>query len=190
MAEAKRAAAPLPAPVPAPIPQKSSGVMRAFFGGSPKKTQKVTPPVPTPAPTPQPPIVEETIIKYLRQDGTLARTFISFKDVAPLCDTRLFETSFPLMGHMDEIKSSTVTGAGPSNRNVKVVGQIVLQMFRLPPLPGIAPESLPQSLEECLRGMRHTAWHKVTYHEGILTQNGGDCSVGGFLGLGPLCYSN
>ncbi|KAF9517646.1 hypothetical protein BS47DRAFT_1371285 [Hydnum rufescens UP504] len=173
MEQAKRAPvrspAPVPTPAPAPAPQKSSGGMRAFFGGSPKNST---------APPPPPPVAEETLIKYLRQDGTLARTFISFKDFASLCDTHLFEISLPLMGAgTAENKFGSTAGTGPSNGNPRVVGQIVLQMFRLPPLPGIPPESLPQSLEECLRGIRHTSWHKVTYHEGILTQNGGDCST-------------
>lgn len=53
----------------------------------------------------------------------------------------------------------------------------MLQVFRLPPLPGLPPEELPQSLEECHRGLRHVNWHKMTYFEGTLTQNGGDCSV-------------
>ncbi len=57
------------------------------------------------------------------------------------------------------------------------VGEIVLQMFRLPPLPGIPQNELPQSLDECYRGLRNVAWHKATYHEGVLTQQGGDCSV-------------
>jgi len=57
------------------------------------------------------------------------------------------------------------------------LGEIVLQMFRLPSLPGVMSNQLPLSLDECLRGLRHVAWHKVTYFEGTLTQNGGDCMV-------------
>lgn len=53
----------------------------------------------------------------------------------------------------------------------------MIQMLRLPPLPGVPSEQLPQSLEECVRGLRHVGWHKVTYFEGTLTQNGGDCTV-------------
>ncbi|KAJ7928485.1 hypothetical protein B0H13DRAFT_1967482 [Mycena leptocephala] len=96
---------------------------------------------PPPAPTPAPPQMRlpENLARYLKPDGTLARAFISFKDIA--------------------------------------VGELVLQMFRLPPLPGIPPDELPQSLEECHRGLRHINWHKVTYFQGTLTQNGGDCSV-------------
>lgn len=57
------------------------------------------------------------------------------------------------------------------------VGEIVVQLFRLPPLPGVPAQQLPQSLEEAHRGLRHVSWHKVTYFEGTLTQNGGDCAV-------------
>jgi hypothetical protein len=59
----------------------------------------------------------------------------------------------------------------------KQVAKITLQVFRLPPLPGISPEELPQCIDECLRGIRHHAWHTCEYHEGVLTQEGGDCTV-------------
>lgn len=165
-------APPPPAPVPPPVVQtasKSSG-MRSFFSSSPKKAkEKVVQPPPTP-PTSQPPLqrLPENLARYLKPDGTLARAFISFKDIAPRCDTRLFETSYPLIGQRVELggKFSTLQ-----------VGEISLQMFRLPPLPGIPSDQLPQSLEDCHRGLRHINWHKVTYFQGTLTQSGGDCSV-------------
>ena len=166
-------APPPPAPIPPPVVQtasKSSG-MRGFFSSSPKKSKEkiVQPPPPPPPPTSQPlQRLPENLARYLKPDGTLARSFISFKDVAARCDTRLFETSYPLIGQRVELggKFSTLQ-----------VGEIVLQMFRLPPLPGIPSDQLPQSLEDCHRGLRHINWHKVTYFQGTLTQSGGDCSV-------------
>jgi hypothetical protein len=139
--------------------------MRSFFSSSPKKSVKEKIVIQTPLPTYQLP---ENLARYLKADGTLARAFISFKDVAPRCDVKLFETSYPLIGQRAEVggKFSTLQ-----------VGEIMLQMFRLPPFPGIPPAKLPQSLEECHRGLRHINWHKVTYFEGTLTQFGGDCSV-------------
>ena len=154
-------------PAPPPVVQTSSkGGMRSFFSSSPKKSYKDKIVAQSPSPTHQLP---ENLARYLKPDGTLARAFISFKDVAPRCDVRLFETSYPLIGQRIELggKLSTIQ-----------VGEIVLQMFRLPPLPGIPPTQLPQSLEECHRGLRHINWHKMTYFEGTLTQFGGDCSVG------------
>ncbi|KAF7428167.1 Bud site selection protein bud4 [Pleurotus ostreatus] len=147
-------------PSPPPIVQQSSS-----------RDKKRSPPLPPPSqPTPQPQPIQrlnENLARYLKSDGTLARAFISFKDVAPRCDTRIFETSYPLIGQRLELgnKHSTVQ-----------VGDIVLQIFRLPPLPGVPQDQLPQSLDECHRGLRYINWHKITYFEGILTQNGGDCS--------------
>lgn len=119
-------------------------------------------------------MMEENLARYLKPDGTLARAFIAFKDIARHCDTKLFETSFPLIGQ--RLEPGEGGGAG-GTMVPKQVGEIVLQIFRLPPLPGISQDDLPQSLDECHRGLRHINWHKVTYHEGVLTQLGGDCSV-------------
>lgn len=180
-------APPPPPPVPAQVPTKSSmSGVRAFFGGSPKKSKaaatKTPSPPPPPMPLPQPPrVVEDTLIRHLRPDGTLGKTLVSFKDVAAQCDTRLFETAFPLMGYIPNDEATVATSR--TGRSSRVVGQLALQLFRLPPLPGIAPEKLPQSLDECMRGLRHTSWHKVTYLEGTLTQNGGDCSVSNWTGI-------
>ncbi|KAG6866224.1 hypothetical protein C0991_007249 [Blastosporella zonata] len=164
--------APAPPPIVVPTSSKagtSKGGMRSFFSSSPKKSSKEKLPVQNlPPPPPSVQRLPENLARYLKPDGTMARAFISFKDIASRCDTRLFETSYPLIGQRVELggKFSTLQ-----------IGEIVLQLFRLPPLPGIAPEQLPQSLEECHRGLRHINWHKVTYFEGILTQSGGDCST-------------
>ena len=164
----------LPPPPPPPVVQQSSSRgVRAFFSSSPKKPKEKIVRQLVRQPPPPPPIhrLPDNLARYLKPDGTLARAFIQFKDIATRCDTRLFETSYPLIGQRVELggKFSTLQ-----------VGEIVLQIFRLPPLPGISSDQLPQSLEECHRGLRHINWHKVTYFEGILTQNGGDCNVSDF----------
>ncbi len=156
--------------------------MRSFFSSSPKKLkEKPKHPVPAAVQAPVAPAprrLAENLARYLKPDGTLARAFIAFKDVAHRCDTRLFETAFPLIGQRLE----------PGNKvSTLQVGEIVLQIFRLPPLPGVTPDQLPQSLEECHRGLRHINWHKVTYFEGTLTQSGGDCSVSVLLNLVCIC---
>ncbi|GJE91505.1 hypothetical protein PsYK624_076550 [Phanerochaete sordida] len=155
---------PPPAPVPRPAPPPASkGGFRSLFRE--KKPSKPTPP-PQPQ-RPPPHRLQENLARYLKPDGTLARAFVAFKDIARRCDARLFETSFPLIGQRAEETEP------PKNLQI---GEVVLQVFRLPPLPGIPVELLPGSLEDCHRGMRSTAWHKVTYLEGTLTQNGGDCT--------------
>ncbi|GJJ08435.1 hypothetical protein Clacol_002651 [Clathrus columnatus] len=156
-------------PPPPPPPMSSSRGVRSFFGvgSSPKKHHKIT--VVAASPTIVEPIVENNFARYIKPDGTLAQTLVSFKEIASRCDTRIFETSFPLIGQR-------TTGSGKTlNVSPQTIGEIVLKIFRLPPLPGIPNDQLPQSLDECHRGLQYTSWHKVTYHEGILTQNGGDC---------------
>ncbi|KAJ7647621.1 hypothetical protein FB45DRAFT_975262 [Roridomyces roridus] len=146
-----------PAPVPPPIVQQASSKSgkRSFWSSSPKKSKDKAPP-PPPAPTPAPiqqaaHRLPENLARYLKPDGTLCSS-----------------TNYPLIGQRVELGGKTST---------LQVGELVLQMFRLPPLPGIPADQLPQSLDECHRGLRHINWHKVTYFQGTLTQNGGDCST-------------
>ncbi|KAF9243107.1 hypothetical protein BU15DRAFT_72306 [Melanogaster broomeanus] len=163
-AQFKALAPPAPPPQPAVPPPKSKSGMFSFLSSSPKKpAARATPPPPA-----LPHKLPDNLARYLKQDGTLARAFISFKDVAARCDTRLFEISYPLIGQRAEASGGATT---------MELGEIVLQLFRLPSLPGVLSNQLPQSLDECLRGLRHVAWHKVTYFEGTLTQNGGDCTT-------------
>ncbi|KAH7102178.1 hypothetical protein BKA62DRAFT_617870 [Auriculariales sp. MPI-PUGE-AT-0066] len=152
---------------------KVAGVL-AFFGQSKKSSQKTGR---AGSPAAQPPTssaaaqaaaaqpqLPEGLARHLKTDGTLGRVFISFADVASRCDTKLFETGLPLVG----------TKPGTTGEAV-VLGELVVQMFRLPPLPGVSNDKLPQSLDDCHRGLRHVSWHKMTYFEGTLTQLGGDC---------------
>lgn len=145
-------------------PTKSRG-MRSFFSSPAKRSSK--PVVRERETTPQPIETTDPFGKYLKKDLTIARTLVAFKDIVSHCDTKLFETSYPLIGQY-------VDGGECIS---KEIGEIVLQIFRLPPIPGVPQNDLPQSLEECQRGLRHVQWHKVVYHEGVLTQLGGDCTV-------------
>ncbi|KAF8444442.1 hypothetical protein L210DRAFT_3642683 [Boletus edulis BED1] len=140
--------APLPPPPPLPKPK---GGMFSFLSSSPKKTVvRSTPPLPPPAP---PHKLLDNLARYLKQDGTLARALISFKDIAARCDVRLLEIKYPLIGQRSESSGGATT---------MELGEIVLQMFRLPSLPGVTSNQLPQSMDECLRSLRH---------------NGGDCKT-------------
>lgn len=172
---------PEPPPTPAPLPAPKSGGLFRLFATQGKKSaihkRSATQPDDSTLPlNPDSRTLEEGLGKYLKSDGSLAQAFISFKDVAKRCDARLFETSYPLFcqtntdGRGSRAKASGSIGS-------KQLGEIILQVFRLPPLPGVPSTDLPQSLEECHKGLRHVAWHKVTYYEGTLTQNGGGCSV-------------
>ncbi|KAF8120726.1 hypothetical protein EV363DRAFT_1472182 [Boletus edulis] len=161
-----RAPPPPPPPLPKPPLPKPKGGMFSFLSSSPKKTVvRSTPPLPPPAP---PHKLPDNLARYLKQDGTLARALISFKDIAARCDVRLLEIKYPLIGQRSESSGGATT---------MELGEIVLQMFKLPSLPGVMSNQLPQSMDECPRSLRHVAWHKITYFEGTLTQNGGDCKT-------------
>ena len=139
----------------------------------------------TPLPAPAPP--KETIAKYLIDDKspTIGKTHIAFAPIAKNCQAKVLEMRYPVFA-MFKSDQSQARARGSSHQPTQVVGEetqrpmigkITLQIFRLPPLPGLSPDEMPQCIDEALRGMRHHAWHEHEYHEGILTQDGGDCSV-------------
>ena len=75
----------------------------------------------------------ENLARYLAPDGTLGKVLIVFKDVAKRCDTRLFESSHYLIGEKVEEDGS---------KSQMRLGEIVLQMFRLPALPLVPADQL------------------------------------------------
>ncbi|TFK45584.1 hypothetical protein OE88DRAFT_1669083 [Heliocybe sulcata] len=157
---------PPPRPAPPPPPPASKGGLRSFFS-TPKKTSQAAQRLKPPPPPPEPRI-EENLARYLTRDCRLARAMITFNSVAKHCDTKLFESVFPLLGERLEIGMKVTE---------LQIGEVMLQMFRLPALPGVPASKLPQSIQECHDGLRNIHWHKQTYFEGTLTQSGGDCTT-------------
>lgn len=142
----------------------------------------------TPLPMAAPP--KETIARYLIDDKspTIGKTHIAFAPIAKNCQAKVLEMRYPVFAMFKSVSGDQAAprARGSSHQPAQVlgeetqrpmVGKITLQIFRLPPLPGLKQEDLPQCIEEALRGMRHHAWHEHEYHEGVLTQDGGDCSV-------------
>lgn len=141
---------------------------------------------------------KETIARYLIDDKspTIGKTHIAFAPIAKNCQAKVLEMRYPVFAMF---KSGEQLGAGAGARvrgsshqpaqtlgeeaQRPMIGKITLQIFRLPPLPGLKQDDLPQCIDEALRGMRHHAWHEHEYHEGVLTQDGGDCSVSTSLTL-------
>ncbi|PVF93552.1 hypothetical protein CPB86DRAFT_790005 [Serendipita vermifera] len=157
-----------PAYVPAArveTPTKTRSGVMSFFSSPAKRQSKIV--VKEREPIPQPIESNDPFGRYLKKDLSMARAMVTFKDIVEHCDTKLFETSYPLIAQCS-VGRDVVT---------KTVGEIVLHIFRLPPIPGVSPDDLPQSLDECTRGLRHVQWHKIIYHEGVLTQLGGDCTT-------------
>ncbi|WVQ93585.1 hypothetical protein IAU59_000660 [Kwoniella sp. CBS 9459] len=188
-------AAPAKRPVTPASPASKHSGFRALFA-SPRKPKggrdaRPTTPLAPVAPTSTASASRDTIVKYLSTPtgSTIAKTHIAFKPIAKNCESRVLEIRYPMFAMFKgEPDRSTGAGPGPSSSAAstttagsngqarKQLAKITLQIFRLPPIPGLKPDEMPQCIDECLRGMRHHAWHEHEYHEGILTQEGGDCT--------------
>jgi serine/arginine repetitive matrix protein 2 len=180
--QANPAAGPSRTSAPASI-NKTSG-FRSLFS-SPRKVKPGRPDPPsrssTPLPTP-PPVVAETIAKYFATptSSTIAKTHVAFKPIAKNCEAKVLEIRYPMFAMFKGEPDRTPGGAGAGPQGSgprKQVAKITLQIFRLPPIAGLTADDLPASIDDCLRGIRHHAWHENEYHEGVLTQEGGDCTV-------------
>ncbi|KAG8728919.1 Bud site selection protein bud4, partial [Ceratobasidium sp. 423] len=100
-------------------------------------------------------------------------------DIVERWDTRLFKTSDPLIGEWSEDSVRDGGAGAPSavmstHTSQRPIGVLVLHIFGLPPLPGVPPETLPQSVDGCHWGLSAAGWHTTVYYQGSVTQNGGD----------------
>jgi hypothetical protein len=110
----------------------------------------------------------------------VAKTHVAFKPIAKNCEAKVLEIRYPMFamfkGDGTEMVNFSETSVNSGAR--RQVAKVTLQIFRLPPLEGLKPEEMPACIDDCLRGMRYHQWHECEYHEGVLTQQGGDCKVG------------
>ncbi|OXG24431.1 hypothetical protein C361_02285 [Cryptococcus neoformans Tu259-1] len=180
-----------PRPTAPASPAKAhGGHFRALFG-SPRKPKGPVPKGAAPkkdvrlaAPASTSTVAKkETIANYLLDstNGTIAKTHIQFKTIAKNCEARVLEIRYPMFamfkGDASNIGSLGSGGSGGSKEAEgarRALAKITLQVFRLPPIPGLNADELPQCIDDCLRGLRHHAWHEHEYYDGVLTQDGGD----------------
>ncbi|TYJ51830.1 hypothetical protein B9479_007589 [Cryptococcus floricola] len=162
-------------------PRKPKGP--AAMVGKAGKERASTPVKATLAP-PQPAAPKkDTIANYLPEGNgnvsTIAKTHIQFKTIAKNCEARVLEIRYPMFSMFKGDPTASLSSAPSSSSDGssrKALAKVTLQVFRLPPIPGLMPDELPQCIDDCLRGLRYHAWHEHEYFEGILTQDGGDCS--------------
>lgn len=115
---------------------------------------------------PAPP--SDNLARYLSTPGgsTLCKTHVAFRAIAPQCEAKVLEIRYPMFSmHKDEKGSR------------RQLGKVTLQVLRLPPIPGLPAAEVPGCIDEVLRGLRHRGWWEQEWHEGVLTQDGGDISV-------------
>ena len=174
-------------PAPSLVSHSSKSSASGFRGlfGSPRKHKKNNDDRSSRSGTPQPqpaPAGADSLAKYFAtpNSSTVAKTHVVFKPIAKNCDAKVLEIRYPMFamfkGEADRpANGHSASSVQPGQR--KQVAKITLQIFRLPPLPGLTLEDLPTCIDDAVRGIRHHAWHECEYHEGVLTQEGGDCSV-------------
>lgn len=187
--EVQRLAPPPPVTARAESPISSfssrTGGFRALFS-SPRKskhqrtqssmaaipTQRAPPPPPPAAKPRQPQPVAETLANYLGGDGNkvLGKTHIAIEPIAQQCEAKVLEIRYPMFSMYKNQPS-------PDGPVRKQVAKITVQILRLPALPGLSISELPGSIDETLKGLRNHLWHQHIYHEGTLTQLGGDCRL-------------
>ncbi|WVQ76151.1 hypothetical protein IAR50_005803 [Cryptococcus sp. DSM 104548] len=161
-------------------PRKPKGP--AALGGKAGKERASTPVQATLAPTKPAAPKKDTIANYLPEGNgnvsTIAKTHIQFKTIAKNCEARVLEIRYPMFSMFkgDPAASLSSMPSSSSDGARKALAKVTLQVFRLPPIPGLLPDELPQCIDDCLRGLRYHAWHEHEYFEGILTQDGGDCT--------------
>ncbi|KAK0548448.1 Bud site selection protein bud4 [Tilletia horrida] len=176
-----------PAPV-SPKKQKSSpglakGVSRLF--GSPKKQASKIMADSSPLGSPQAIQQVEPMLAYMNREGAFGRTRILFEELQDRCVGTCATFDCAVMGVAEPVGSisaasrlaslSSVSAAFEQNLN-KVRGKLRLKIFYLPPIPNIPRNLLPDSLDECIMGMKAVISQKThVWMEGTLTQNGGDC---------------
>jgi len=64
-----------------------------------------------------------------------------------------------------------------ARRGMKDIAMVELHLFYIPPMPEIPISELPQSIEECLTGLKEVERYDKSFFEGVLTQQGADCKV-------------
>ncbi|KAK0549861.1 Bud site selection protein bud4 [Tilletia horrida] len=166
-------------------PSLAKGVSRLF--GSPKKQSSKLAvegsPMESSSPTrPQ----TEPMMAYMNREGAFGRTRVLFEELQDRCLGTCAIFDCAVMGVAEPVGSisaasrlattlTSQTTAFEQNLN-KVRGKLRLKIFYLPPIPSIPRILLPDSLAECVQGMRAAANQKVdVWMQGTLTQMGGDC---------------
>lgn len=117
------------------------------------------------------PPVPERVLQYLPHDGNFATTQIDFKNEASKCRTRTCRLQLPFKAN----------GQGNRSAAKTCVGTLIVDLFHVPSIPGIARGDLPKSVLKAAEGVKLAQWHGNVHHEGTLTQMGGDCLVSGLV---------
>jgi len=144
-------------PSSAPLPESQSSKAKAddlrskLFGMKSRPASVIQQPS---APTADP------LIYQLNMEGLVGDTNLIYADIEKRSTRQRLPIALP-------IRSSR--GA--------LIGEMKLDLFTLPAIPGVPGSELPQSLVDCVKGLEKLGQSNHKHIEGSLTQLGADCTV-------------
>ncbi|KEI36774.1 uncharacterized protein L969DRAFT_54063 [Mixia osmundae IAM 14324] len=130
-----------------PTRSSPAGIKRFFANSSPKKVKSGA--------------ILDPFMLYLSPSGTLAGTKVIYDEIADRCFGTKCTFQYPLVS--------------PNPERREVLGYIQIEIFFLPAMPKHV--KLPQTVDQCYKGLRAALAYHQTQYKGHLSQMGGDCHV-------------
>ncbi|KAK4624605.1 Bud site selection protein BUD4 [Fulvia fulva] len=117
-------------------------------------------------------------------DGSFARAYVNLKAHEKQCFGRKLTVDVPCYNEWALENDSHVVNSvrskrgnhGPIRRPPYVVGHLEVELLYVPKPAGAADEEMPKSMSSAVREMGKASEVKEVVHEGLLSQQGGDCT--------------
>ncbi|EME45758.1 hypothetical protein DOTSEDRAFT_71444 [Dothistroma septosporum NZE10] len=117
-------------------------------------------------------------------DGSFARAYVNLKAHEKHCFGRKLVVDVPCYNEWALENDSHVVNSvrskrgnhGPIRRPPYVVGHLEVELLYVPKPAGAADEEMPKSMSSAVREMGKASEVKEVVHEGLLSQQGGDCT--------------
>ena len=107
----------------------------------------------------------QPLLDYISKDGEICKVLIKTDTFLKQCTGKKLKIA------------AACTQARDIRRSMVDIAELEITLFHIPALPGVPVNSLPQNIEECLIGLEQARRYDETVWEGVLTQQGADCSV-------------
>ena len=120
------------------------------------------------------------------KDGSFARSYICLKDHETNAYGRPYTVDIPCFNewateethNMSSVKSKrSTTSTGVQRKAPYRIGKLELQLLFVPKPKGAKDEDMPKSMNACIRELKEAEANSTKFHEGHLSQQGGDCPV-------------
>ncbi|TGZ77891.1 DUF1709-domain-containing protein [Ascodesmis nigricans] len=129
---------------------------------------------------PKPATPWELYHSLVGRDGSFARSYISLKDFESHAYGRPFTTDVPCFNEWAVDAASVKSKKGvqhlqPARKAPYKIGKLELQLFFVPRPKNATENDLPKSMSAAIRELKEADAILNRTHEGILSQQGGDC---------------